>query len=1835
MSFIALGMFSPASSADRTSAKEALRRLASDYPESRIYRENDGRIARVYGQPFGSGSDPVNAANRFRVDYSGLFGVFPDDLRPESILEDGRHTTPVMYDSDTGQYKFTLVYYSQYKDGIPVYRADLRLLFRNEAGYPLVLASSALRDLGDFAPNPSAAAADPFQVQRSFAISIPYMTNFSLPKTVIWAGMDDMEINPTVGVMFIADDGNKPTTEKMLYIIEPLTGDILYQEDMVIDIDVSGQVEGKATENFNAEQCGNEIATGLPYSRVNIVGGSSAFADSAGDFVIPNGGSSTVTVESYIRGQWFRVYNTAGSDSYISQSVTPPGPANFLHNSANSSEYYRGEVNAYLHSNVVRDFTLRYNPAYPVIYNQVEFPVYVNRNDGYCPGNAWYDYSSINFCRSGSGYPNTAFSTVVHHEYGHHLVSVGGSGQGAYGEGMGDVVGNMITDNPGAAWGFFGPCNQALRNADNTMQYPCSGEIHYCGQLISGCVWSTRDELAATHPLDYLDIISNLAVNSILLHTGTEITPSITIDYLTLDDNDGNIGNGTPHWAEICAGFGAHNMTCPPLELMGFNYPNGLPSSFDPSGGTTVRVEVFGISGTPQPGTGMMYYNSGSGWSSQAMQVVSPNVYNAVFPSFDCGVTVHYYFSAQTTAGFTVTDPDNAPSASYSALAATGITILYQDDFSTNQGWSGMGGSAEWTIGVAAGGAGSDSYGGPDPAVDHSPSTDNRVLGNDLTSGSGGDYSAGLTTTYWATSPVINCSGAAGVTLKYFRWLGLEQSAYDHGYLQVFNGSSWITLFTNSVTIDESVWNEQLYDVSTYADNNPNFRIRFGLGTTDGSWQYCGWNIDDILVSSAECSPALNGILNGTVTYSGGPVSGVQVDADDGSGNAGSTVTAGDGTYTMELPVSSYSVSFSHIDYRDTTIGGVGITDGGITTLNVVMDQLPGSITGVVRDQASAPVNGVIVTAGGTSISDTTDPTGAYILGGLSAGSYNVSFSHLDYRDTTAAGINVTPGDITVLNMTIAQLPGWISGVVTDTAGAPIESVYVEINPAAGLLDFDGNNGKGLSLGKSGSMILAVDSVYTDILGRYQSSLPAGNYNLTFSHSLYRDTTVVGAAVTPNDTTGVSVSLRPVNLPPVITSPAAASATEDIFFSYTASAYDPEGSIPVIGFENYASWMSIAGDIISGIPLEGDPDTVFTVIASDGEFADTLIVTVTVTPVNDPPSVISPDTATAIEDQLFSYLAEASDPDGTTPIISFENTPSWMTVAGDTISGIPLEGFPDTSFTVIAADGQYADTVLVSVTVVPFNDPPVFTSPSAATATEDESFSYIAAAYDPEGNDITYSFINMASWLSVSADTVFGIPLEGDSDTSFAAIASDGEKAETLTVAIDVIPVNDPPVIISPDTASATEDELFIYIAAADDPDSPVIYINYENLPDWLNVIGDAVSGIPLEADHDTSFTVIAFDGQYADTIDVVLTVVPVNDPPYITSEDSVFAFEGGKFTYIGAAIDPDGTIPIIGFIDYPSWLTVTGDTISGTPSVNNSDTTFTVIASDTEYADSLEVTVTVIAINHAPQIISADTVTVEENSAFAYIAVANDPDGSDPAISFENYPSWMNVVGDTISGMPLVGYPDTSFVIIASDGELADSLTVTVLILHVNVPPYITSPDSVIAQTEVFFTYLATAEDPDGTDPVITFESYPAWMAVSGSTILGYPPEGSPDTSFVVIASDGQLADTLEVVVTVISGCAYTVGDVNGSGTFNGLDVTYMVSFLKGGSAPTVECECPPHSQFYLQGDVNASCSFNGLDVTYSVGYFKGGSQPMPCPDCPPAGGAAAGIINKESPVK
>ncbi|OGC91399.1 MAG: hypothetical protein A2W25_04515 [candidate division Zixibacteria bacterium RBG_16_53_22] len=66
--------------------------------------------------------------------------------------------------------------------------------------------------------------------------------------------------------------------------------------------------------------------------------------------------------------------------------------------------------------------------------------------------------------------------------------------------------------------------------------------------------------------------------------------------------------------------------------------------------------------------------------------------------------------------------------------------------------------------------------------------------------------------------------------------------------------------------------------------------------------------------------------------------------------------------------------------------------------------------------------------------------------------------------------------------------------------------------------------------------------------------------------------------------------------------------------------------------------------------------------------------------------------------------------------------------------------------------------------------------------------------------------------------------------------------------------------------------------------------------------------------------------------------------------------------------------------------------------------------------------------------------------------------------------------------------------------------------------------------------------------------------------------------------------------------GPQYVAGDANGDGAVNGIDVIYLVGYLKG---------FVPAPEPILRADANGSCSVNGLDVVYLVSYLKGTGAP------------------------
>jgi hypothetical protein len=282
-----------------------------------------------------------------------------------------------------------------------------------------------------------------------------------------------------------------------------------------------------------------------------------------------------------------------------------------------------------------------------------------------------------------------------------------------------------------------------------------------------------------------------------------------------------------------------------------FEFPDGRPEFIDPNGGETIRVIVSGQSVDPEPGTGKLYYSDGGEFTEVDMEEVEENVYDAVFPAFDCGATVEYYFSAETTEGDIVYNPFAAPDSTYSGLAYTGVAVHFEETMDTDPGWAT---ENQWAFGQPTGGGGE--YGGPDPTSGY---TGPNVYGFNLN----GDYSNNMPE-YDLTTDAIDCGDLSDVHLTFWRWLGVEKANYDHAYIRIStDGTNWSTVWENDPNTEtaDDEWKEVELDISDYADGQPTVYLRWVMGPTDSSWRYCGWNIDDVRLTSLVCSKP--GDING------------------------------------------------------------------------------------------------------------------------------------------------------------------------------------------------------------------------------------------------------------------------------------------------------------------------------------------------------------------------------------------------------------------------------------------------------------------------------------------------------------------------------------------------------------------------------------------------------------------------------------------------------------------------------------------------------------------------------------------------------------------------------------------------------------------------------------------------------------------------------------------------------------------------------------------------------------------------------------------------------------
>jgi len=779
--------------------------VAENYPGARTLANASGQVEAFYGVPMTTGATAEQAAMEFLTQHGDEFGV-------------GELTLNLAHQTEVRDGKFTAFLFDQTIDGLPVHLGIGRVLVLDRGtDHAVVYAAGnlALNDAGNLQDQVFLTPAQATAVVRN-DVRFTNFVNFSQPELVAYygdgQGEDGRQTRPAYRVT--AEHMGYPVVAQAYEVfVDAETGDQLLVQSVIAHVDVEGTVTGNATPGLLADGAGNPpTEQRLPLLEVMLRGGADALTDLNGEFVISHSGTSSVTVDGELSGPWVSVNDVAGPELSASAVTTPPGPANLLFNPS-PSQFTTAQVNAFLHTNLSYDFMKSRAPGFTGLDRQT--PANVNLNDN-C--NAFFSGGdlSINFFTAGGGCANTAFSTVVAHEYGHFIVNRLGLSQGAFGEGYGDSVAINLYDTGIVGQGFqIG--GGAVRNPEAArQQFPCGSAIHTCGQVLGGTWrWMRLNMTSTLGSGPALERAQDNFVAWSMITLGGDgsdsATPRTAIEVLTVDDDDGILGNGTPNYDEICMAFDRHGISCPELDLLTIQVVDA-PESLAPGASGQIRVQIDESTASLVPDSQMLGLII-DGDTQLVPLTADGDTFVANVPGQPGLTDLAYFVTADADTGDTVRFP-----------SAGGIPILVGEvfvefDFETAPGWtveSTALSDGAWDRGVPAGGGTRQ-----DPPTDFDGSGQAWVTDNEP---GNSDVDGGPTI---LVSPVFDLSGQDDAIVSYARWFQSINGDTDDFLVQFSDngGVSWAG--ADFTAHDDSGWQFVSVRVSDVVDVTSEFRVRF------------------------------------------------------------------------------------------------------------------------------------------------------------------------------------------------------------------------------------------------------------------------------------------------------------------------------------------------------------------------------------------------------------------------------------------------------------------------------------------------------------------------------------------------------------------------------------------------------------------------------------------------------------------------------------------------------------------------------------------------------------------------------------------------------------------------------------------------------------------------------------------------------------------------------------------------------------------------------------------------------------------------------------------------
>ncbi|MCA8935090.1 MAG: putative Ig domain-containing protein [Planctomycetes bacterium] len=270
-----------------------------------------------------------------------------------------------------------------------------------------------------------------------------------------------------------------------------------------------------------------------------------------------------------------------------------------------------------------------------------------------------------------------------------------------------------------------------------------------------------------------------------------------------------------------------------------------------------------------------------------------------------------------------------------------------------------------------------------------------------------------------------------------------------------------------------------------------------------------------------------------------------------------------------------------------------------------------------------------------------------------------------------------------------------------------------------------------------------------------------------------------------------------------------------------------------------------------------------------------------------------------------------------------------------------------------------------------------------------------------------------------------------------------------------------------------------------------------------------------------------------------------VDSPPSITSTAPTQASVGSVYTYdITTNGSPTPTLSISG---QPAWLTLNGNTLSGTPAVTDIGTTATITITATNAAGTDD-QLFQIDVSHSPVITSTPPATATVGMPWTYQIVAGGT--PTPTITATGLPGWLTLSGSTLAGVPGVGDLGLSGNIDITATNSAGVAYQSFQISVIGVAPQITSSPvlTVVESTPYSYTVTATGMPL----PTLSASTLPAWLSFDPATgILSGTPAMSDvgTTSLITITASNNWGPNANQTFSIEVQPPFTVGGGGSSG--------------------------------------------------------------------------------------